>query len=66
MDPKLEKNHTVAIDGSLFEKWPAYRRHIKDSLRAIVKGKARKISLALTKDGSGIGAAVVAATASLK
>ncbi|MCX5716621.1 MAG: hexokinase [Candidatus Omnitrophica bacterium] len=64
IDPGLKRGHTVAIDGSLFEKWPKYRSHIKSSLVAILKEKARKISLALTQDGSGKGAAVVAATAS--
>ncbi len=64
MDPKVKKNHTVAIDGSLFEKWPEYRGHIRSSLREILKEKAAKVSLALTKNGSGKGAAIVAATSS--
>ena len=63
MYPKVRKKHTVAIDGSLFEKWPQYRSHLMSSLRSILKEKAQKISLILTKDGSGKGAAVVAATA---
>lgn len=64
MDPKVKNNHTVAIDGSLFEKWPGYRGHIRSTLREILKQKASKVSLALTRNGSGKGAAVVAATSS--
>jgi hexokinase len=64
MDPAVSRKHTVAIDGSLFEKWPRYRSHISSFLRCILKEKARNISLALTPDGSGKGAAIVAATAS--
>jgi hexokinase len=63
MDPKLKNNHTVAIDGSLFEKWPEYRGHIKSCLGEILGGKSAKVSLKLTRNGSGKGAAVVAAVA---
>lgn len=64
MDPKVKNDHAVAIDGSLFEKWPDYRRHIRSSLRNILKEKAVKVSLALIKNGSGKGAAVAAAASS--
>lgn len=64
MDPGVKNNHAVAMDGSLFEKWPDYRRHIRSSLREILKEKAVKVSLVLTKNGSGKGAAIVAATSS--
>lgn len=63
-DPKIKKSHTVAIDGSLFEKWPEYRGHIRSSLREILQKKASKVFLVLTRNGSGKGAAVVAATSS--
>lgn len=64
IDPKLLKKHTAAIDGSLFEKWPEYRKCLKSSLRDILGKRAAKITLTLAKDGSGIGAAIIAATAS--
>lgn len=64
MDPKLKENHTIAIDGSLFEKCPGYRKHIETVLRKVFGTKAKKIKLALAKDGSGKGAAIVAAIAS--
>lgn len=66
MDPHIERMHTVAIDGSLFEKCSNYKKYIEFILRGIFKRKKDKITLALTKDGSGKGAAVVAATASQK
>ncbi|MEI8138830.1 MAG: hypothetical protein WCI03_03070 [bacterium] len=55
------KRVTVAVDGSLFEKYPGYSRSLAEAVREL-EGKAGKgIQLKLTKDGSGIGAAVIAA-----
>lgn len=64
MDPLLNRRHTVAVDGSLFEKCPCYCKYIEFVLRRIFSEKADKITPALAKDGSGKGAAVTAATAS--
>jgi hexokinase len=54
---------TVAVDGSLFEKSPGYARLLKAALRELDGANGRRIRLVLTKDGSGIGAAVIASVA---
>jgi hexokinase len=64
MDKKLIKTHIIAIDGSLFEKCTNYHRNMQSVLREIFKNKAKKINMTLAKDGSGRGAAVIAAIAS--
>lgn len=61
IDPGLSCKHTVAIDGSVYEKYPGFPENIKSSLKSALGAKSGKIKLTLTKDGSGIGAAVVAA-----
>jgi len=64
---KRSKNKvTVAIDGSLFEKYPGYHRMLENAIREIEGAAGRGISLKLTKDGSGIGAAVIAAVVSAR
>lgn len=50
---------TIAFDGSLYEKHPKYRVHIADLLAKLVP--TTKTKLILVKDGSGQGAAFVAA-----
>lgn len=52
---------TVAVDGSLFEKYPGYSRTLAAAIRELDGRSAEGIRLKLTKDGSGIGAAVMAA-----
>lgn len=64
IDPKLERPHTVAIDGSLFEKAPGYGESLREELQGILGEKGRGVELVLSKDGSGIGAAIIAATIS--
>jgi len=53
------KKHTIAIDGSLFEKMPGYAAALTGVLQNAVA--ELQLALRLTKDGSGIGAAVAAA-----
>ncbi len=65
MDPPLERDHTVAIDGSLFEKNPAYQAWMAGILDELFNDRAARIRPVLAKDGSGIGAAIVGAMASL-
>lgn len=58
------QNHsrqTIAIDGSLFEKMPGYAQALQGFLNKAVGEKGPEIVLRLTKDGSGIGAAIAAA-----
>lgn len=62
-DPALSQKHTIAIDGSLYEKHPGFSRNIQAALRQIFAEKASRVRMVLTKDGSGIGAAVIAALA---
>jgi len=63
MDPTLSKMHTVAVDGSVYEKLPRFSKNIAKALQEIFGRKAGRIRLVLTKDGSGKGAAIIAAVA---
>ncbi|MBU4370980.1 MAG: hypothetical protein KKH02_06015 [Proteobacteria bacterium] len=63
MDADLESNHTVAIDGALFEKYPGFQDNMTDMLFGVFGDRAKKIKLELAKDGSGIGAAIIGAVA---
>lgn len=62
-DHNLSKKHTIAIDGSLFEKHPNFAKNMKKALKEIFHKNSNKIKLVLSKDGSGRGAAVIAAWA---
>ena len=64
MDAGLERHHTVAVDGSLFEKFPGFRTNILNILQELFGDGAGKTVLCAAVDGSGIGAAVMAAVAS--
>ena len=50
---------TIAIDGSVYEKMPGYKTKLSETMREVygIKG----VNLTLSKDGSGIGAAYIAA-----
>ena len=63
MDANFESDHTIAIDGTLFEKYPGYREHIIDVLDELFGERAKRIKLELVRDGSGIGSAIVGAVA---
>ncbi len=63
MDPKVSRRHTVAIDGSVYEKHPHFAKRMHDCLQEILGKKASRIKMVLAKDGSGKGAAVIAAVA---
>ena len=63
MDPKLSREHTIAIDGTLYERYPGFRKTIISALKEIHGDKGKRIKLTQAKDGSGIGVAVVAAVA---
>jgi hexokinase len=51
------------IDGSLFEKFPGYKEMMEDVFKSLFKKKAKNIVLEQAKDGSGVGAAIIAAIA---
>ena len=63
MDSHLSRRHTIAIDGSVFEKHPTFSGNMKEGLKTIFGDKASRIKLVLAKDGSGKGAAIIAAVA---
>ena len=62
MDTELDGEHTVAVDGSLFEKYPGFKENTIKVIGELFGVKAKKVRLRPTTDGSGIGAAVIAAT----
>ncbi|MBN2255272.1 MAG: hexokinase, partial [Deltaproteobacteria bacterium] len=66
MDPGLNERHTVAVDGSLFEKYPGFEDEMKKVFKELFGGSAGRITLAHSKDGSGKGAAIIAAAAASK
>jgi len=63
IDPELNDRHTVGIDGSLFEKYPGFGAKMTDVFKKLFAEKAEKIMLVHSKDGSGKGAAIIAAVA---
>ena len=62
-DPDLKIKHTVGIDGTLFEKYPGFDQKIDTVFEKLYGKKAVNIELVLAKDGSGKGAAIIAAIA---
>ena len=66
MDLHLAKAHVIAVDGSVFEKHPTFSRNMKKALKDIFPKKHNRIKLVLAKDGSGKGAAILAAIAAKK
>lgn len=65
VDKQVKRDHTVAIDGSLFEKYPAFKEDMRRAIKEVSLGifrddRSGRISLKLTPDGSGIGAAIIA------
>jgi hexokinase len=63
LDPGLEREHMVAIDGSLYAHMPGYSAGIRAGLEAVLGPGARGVTTSLIKDGSGIGAAIAALVA---
>ena len=63
IDPDLERDHTIAVDGSVFEKHPGFAAAMNAAFREILGDKSARVRTALTHDGSGLGAAVIAAAA---
>jgi hexokinase len=61
IDPGLKKRHIIAIDGSLYELMPGFAHKLNITLNNIFKDKSGLITTKLTKDGSGVGAAIAAA-----
>jgi len=55
----------IGMDGSLFEFYPHYEQLMRDAWRALptIGDKEQRITIGISKDGSGIGAALCAAVA---
>jgi hexokinase len=67
IDENIVRRHTIAIDGSVFEKHTGFKKDMRVAIRELslqVFGNDRSdnVSFELTHDGSGIGAAIIAAT----
>ncbi|ABZ83791.1 hexokinase, putative [Heliomicrobium modesticaldum Ice1] len=60
-DPALTLRHTIAIDGSLYEKMPGYAGALERALAELLAEKAGQVSVRLVKNGSEVGAAIAAA-----
>jgi hexokinase len=63
-DPALKKRHSVAVDGTLYEKYPGFKESILATLKELYGKKSKNIRLFDAAGGSGAGAAVAAAIAS--
>jgi hexokinase len=63
MDADLESNHTIAIDGALFEKYPGFQAKMTEMLLGVFGDRAKRIKLEIVRDGSGIGSAIIGAVA---
>lgn len=57
------KRTVVAMDGGLYEHYPQYRSYLQEAVEELLGSEISKnIVIGHTKDGSGIGAALLAAT----
>lgn len=57
------KRTVVAMDGGLYEHYPQYRRYLQDAVTELLGSEISKnVIIEHTKDGSGIGAALLAAS----
>lgn len=60
------KRSVVAIDGGLYENYPQYRTYLQDSVKELLgTEKSNNIVIEHSKDGSGIGGALLAASNSM-
>lgn len=56
------KRTVVAMDGGLYANYPQYRRYLQEAVTELLGTQISKnVVIELTKDGSGIGAALLAA-----
>ena len=64
MIPSSADGCTIAVDGTVFERYPYFKERIEAGLEDMLgKRRARAVELVLAKDGSGVGAAIIAAIA---
>ena len=64
VDPGLDNTHRVAVDGSLYGGYPGYDQLVRRGVDDLVgNDRANRIAIEFTKDSTGLGAAVIAASA---
>ena len=63
VDANLEREHVAAVDGSLFRGCPGYQLEVKRGIADALGERAGQIEVVYARDGSGLGAGVVAALA---
>ncbi|MFA5147057.1 MAG: PfkB family carbohydrate kinase [Candidatus Omnitrophota bacterium] len=68
MDPAISRKHVAAVDGSLYKNYPYFKERIRAALRELLDSGAGEnvsdnIEIVMTEDGSGVGAAIIAAAA---
>ena len=63
IDPGLKNEHMVAVDGSVFRGIPGYRGEVERGLARALGESSDRIQICYLRDGSGLGAAVVASVA---
>ncbi|MCX6565461.1 MAG: hypothetical protein NTW38_03415 [Candidatus Aminicenantes bacterium] len=60
-DSSLDGKHAIAVDGSIFHKYPGFKARMEETLRELFGDRAGRVRLAPMQDGSGLGAAIIAA-----
>jgi hexokinase len=64
IDPSLEKEHGIAVDGSVYRAYLGYQDAVLKGLKDLLgKEESQKIQAVFIKNSSGVGAAVIAAVA---
>ncbi|MBC9784150.1 hexokinase [Heliobacterium chlorum] len=63
-DPEGKSSHTIAVDGSLYEKMPGYGEALQEALAEAQGSHPVEVKMRLTKAGSEVGAAIAAAVVS--
>ena len=62
MGGETSESATVAVDGTVFEAYPFFKERMEFGIELLVgRQRASAIELILAKDGSGVGAAIIAA-----
>lgn len=65
MDASEENVVDIGVDGSLVEYYPGFEEYIREALREVqgIGEKERRVRIGIAKDGSGVGAALIALVA---
>jgi hexokinase len=68
IDERIERKHTVAIDGALFQRYSYFRTEMIRAIKELLwetfgEDSLKKVAIVSTSQGSGIGAAIISAMA---